>query len=68
MSFEYKSSKQLAEETGLSRERINQCARLLGVPMVGASHIWNKEQEAQLYDRMGMRGRSYNKEKRTPSN
>ena len=51
-----KSSTQIATESGLSKERVNQFARKFGVQKIGTFFVWNEENEKLLYARIGMRG------------
>ena len=53
-----KGSAQIAREAGLSKNRVNQFARVLGVQKIGEAYVWNEEQERLLYSRIGQRGRA----------
>jgi hypothetical protein len=57
MSEKLKSSTQIALESGLSKERVNQFARKFGVQKIGSFFVWNEADEKLLYARIGMRGR-----------
>ena len=56
MSEKLKSSTQIALESGLSKERVNQFARKFGVQKIGSFFVWNEADEKLLYARIGMRG------------
>lgn len=51
-----KTSTQIALESGLSKERVNQFARKYGVQKIGAYFVWTESDEKLLYARIGMRG------------
>lgn len=63
-----KTTTQLAKETGLSKERINQYARKFGVQKLGAYYVWTPEQEQGLYSRMGARGQKLSYDKKNAIN
>jgi hypothetical protein len=52
-----KTSTQIALESGLSKERVNQFARRFGVQKIGTFFVWSEADERLLYARIGMRGR-----------
>lgn len=52
-----KTSTQIAQESGLSKERVNQYARTYGVQKLGAYYVWTEEKERGLYSRIGLRGK-----------
>lgn len=56
-----KTSTQIAQESGLSKERVNQYARNFGVQKLGSYFVWTKEQEQGLYSRIGLRGKKLTK-------
>ena len=56
MTGKLKTSTQIALESGLSKERVNQFARKFGVQKVGAYFVWQEADEKLLYARIGMRG------------
>lgn len=58
-----KGSKQIAMESGLSKNRVRQFARSIGVPKIGEAYVWDEEQERLLYTRIGQRGRRFDKMK-----
>lgn len=52
-----KTTTQIANESGLSKERVNQVARTFHVQKLGSYYVWNEEQEKLLYSRIGQRGK-----------
>lgn len=56
MTTTLKTSSQIALESGLSKERVNQFARKFGVQKIGTFFVWDEANEKLLYTRIGMRG------------
>lgn len=56
-----KTSKQVADETGLSLERVCQFAKRFNVPKFGWGYVWDEKQIQLLLSRVGQRGRKLNK-------
>lgn len=51
-----KTSQQIAKESGMSKERVNQFAKSVGLEKLGTQYIWNEEAEKAFYNRIGKRG------------
>lgn len=51
-----RSSADVQKETGLSRERINQVGRQIGVMKIAQTYVWTDEQIEYLKTRTGKRG------------
>lgn len=56
MNEKLKTSAQIAEETGLSKRRVNQFAKRFGVQKIGTIFVWDEKAESLFYSRIGMRG------------
>lgn len=52
----YKSSKELATELGLSKERVNQFGKVIGVQKVGNMYCWTDAEIGFLKSRIGKAG------------
>lgn len=55
-----KTSLQIAQESGLSKYRVNQFAKSIGLAKMGSQYAWTPQAEKAFYDRIGKRGDRFN--------
>lgn len=54
--IKYKTCKQIAEESGMSKQRVMQFARDNKLPLLGSLYLWTEADEKLFYERIGKRG------------